>query len=140
MASSVIGSAVINAGAFTLGSWLMRQFEPSDYAEEAKRHNRALERLTQERNKFFEDAQLRREKIAKLEAEKKSAESDFKLTNQQFAQLKLLQHQESLPVEPQLDSFYEPSKKMKEYQMMATGIIGAVTGATLGAIVKCFLF
>ena len=43
MASSVVGSAIINAGAFTLGSWLMRQFDPSDYAEEAKRHNRALE-------------------------------------------------------------------------------------------------
>ena len=98
MASSVIGSAVINAGAFTLGSWLMRQFDPSDYAKEAKCHNKALKRLTQERNKFFENTQLRREKIAKLEAEKKNASTDFKLTNQQFAQLKLLQHQESLAV------------------------------------------
>ena len=76
-----------------------------------------------------------------MEPEKKSAESDFKLTNAQFAQLKLLKHQESLTVEPQLDQFYEPSKKMKEYhQMLSTGIIGAVSGATIGATVKSFFF
>ena len=63
-----------------------------------------------------------------------------KVTNQQFAQLKLLQHQESLAVEPQLDSFYEPSKKMKDYQMISSGIIGAIGGATLGTIVKGLLF
>ena len=140
MASSIVGSAVINAGAFTLGSWLMRYLDPTNYQEETKRYHKAMERLTQDRNKFFEDAQLRREKIAKLEAEKKNTEVDFKLTNAQFAQLKLLKHQESLAVEPQLHQFYKPSKEMKEYQMLSIGIIGAMTGATVGAVVKSFLF
>ena len=85
MASSIVGSAVINAGAFTLGSWLMRYLDPTNYQEETKRYHKAMENLTKQRNEFFEEAQLRREKIAKFEAEK-SAESDFKLTNAQFAQ------------------------------------------------------
>ena len=134
--ANLVGSSIIQAVSFMGAQWLFSQFDHKGYMEEIKRHNRALEDLTQARNKFFEEAQLRKEKIAKLEMEKKSAESDFKLTNAQFAQLKLLQHQESLAVEPQLDTFYEPSKQMKEYQMMATGIIGAATGATLGAVIK----
>ena len=138
--AQLIGSSIVQAVSFVGAQFLFSQFEHKDYAEENKRYHKAMERLTQEKNKFFEDAQLRREKIAKLEAEKKSAKSDFKLTNQQFAQLKLLQHQESLAVEPQLDSFYEPSKKMKEYQLINSGIIGAIGGATVGTVVKSLLF
>ena len=114
-------------------------FDKKNYSAEQLRHDKALERLTQARNKFFEEAEFRKEKLAKLEAEKRSAESDFKLTNAQFAQFKLLKHQERLAVEPQLKDFYEPSKQMEEFQMMSTGIIGAATGATLGAIVKSYL-
>ena len=120
--------------------FLFSQLDRKNYQAEAKCHNKAIERLTAERKKFFEDTQLRKEKIAKLEMEKKLAGEDFKRTNQQFAQLKLLQHEQSTAVAPQLEDFYEPSKEMKEYQLVSTGIIGAVSGATLGAIIKGLLF
>ena len=138
--AQMLGSSIVQAISFVGAQWLFSQFDHKGYSEEMKRQDKAIEMLTDARNKFFEEAQTRKEELAKLEAERRSAESDFKLTNQQFAQLKLLKHQESLAVEPQLDKFYEPSREMKEYQMLATGIIGAAGGATLGTIVKNFLF
>ena len=81
-------------------------------------HNKAMENLTKERNIFFEKEQEGKDKIARLEVEKKNAEHDFGKTNQLFAQLRLPQHKQSTAVAPQLEDFYEPSKEMKEYQLV----------------------
>ena len=88
--AQLVGSSVAQAIRFVGAQWLFFQFDHKGYTEEMKRHNKALEMLTDARNKFFEEAQLRKEKLVKLESERKSAEADFKLTNAPCAQLKLL--------------------------------------------------
>ena len=79
--AQLVGSCIVQAVSFVGAHWLFSQLDHKGYSEEMSCHNKALEALTAERNKFLEKAQLRREKIAKLEAEKKNAEADFKLTN-----------------------------------------------------------
>ena len=63
--AQLIGSSAIQALTFVGAQWLFAHLDKKGYTAEAHRHNVAIERLTQERNKFFEDAQLRKEKIAK---------------------------------------------------------------------------
>ena len=57
-------------------------FDKNGYAEEAKRHNLAMEALTAEREKYLEQVTDRRNKVAQLKEELAEANSDIKSTNQ----------------------------------------------------------
>ena len=52
-------SSVISAIAFTAGSWAFSKIDHKGYLEESKRHNEALEKLTEAKEKFYEE-QVRR--------------------------------------------------------------------------------
>ncbi|CAB4001029.1 Hypothetical predicted protein, partial [Paramuricea clavata] len=52
------------------------------YAEEAHRHNKAMENLTAEREKYLEEVTDRRNRIAQLKSELAEANSNIKSTNQ----------------------------------------------------------
>jgi Skp family chaperone for outer membrane proteins len=81
MASAVAGG-LFNAFAFAGAGFLFKMFDKNGYAEEAKRHNLAMENLTAEREKYLEEVTDRRNKIAQLKSELAEANSDIKSTNQ----------------------------------------------------------
>ena len=53
MASAVAGG-LFNAFAFAGAGYLFKYFDKNGYAEEAKRHNLAMEKLTEDREKYAE--------------------------------------------------------------------------------------
>jgi Skp family chaperone for outer membrane proteins len=81
MASAVAGG-LFNAFAFAGAGYLFKYFDKNGYAEEAKRHNMAMEALTAEREKYLEQVTDRRNKLAQLREELAEANSDIKSTNQ----------------------------------------------------------
>ena len=71
MAGAVAGG-LFNAFAFAGAGYLFKMFDKNGYAEEAKRHNMAMEAITVEREKYLEEVTNRRNKLAKLKAELQS--------------------------------------------------------------------
>ncbi|CAB4029459.1 Hypothetical predicted protein [Paramuricea clavata] len=79
MASAVAGGLF---NAFAGAGYLFKMFDRNGYAEEAKRHNLAMENLTAEREKYLEEVTHRRNRIAQLKSELAEASRDIKSTNQ----------------------------------------------------------
>jgi 5-bromo-4-chloroindolyl phosphate hydrolysis protein len=132
MAGAVAGG-LFNAFAFAGAGYLFKMFDKNGYAEEAKRHNMAMENFTAEREKYLEQVTNRRNKIAQLREELAEANSDIKSTNQSLELVRRINKltNESPPRRPQLSSHYKPSPDMEEY-MTLFGLLagGAIGGAT----------
>jgi 5-bromo-4-chloroindolyl phosphate hydrolysis protein len=132
MAGAVAGG-LFNAFALAGAGYLFKMFDKNGYAEEAKRHNMAMETLTAEREKYLEQVTNRRNKIAKLREELAEANSDIKSTNQSLELVRRINEltKESPSRRPQLSSHYKPSPEMEEY-MALFGLLagGAIGGAT----------
>jgi uncharacterized coiled-coil DUF342 family protein len=105
-------------------------FDKNGYAEEAKRHNMAMEALTAEREKYLEEVTDRRNKIAQLREELAEANSDIKSTNQSLELVRRINEltRKAIPRKPQLSNHYKPSTEMEEYmalfRLLAGGAIG----------------
>jgi Skp family chaperone for outer membrane proteins len=131
MASAVAGG-LFNAFAFAGAGYLFKYFDKNGYAEEAKRHNLAMEKLTAEREKYIEQVTNRKNKLAQLREELAEANSDIKSTNQALELVRRINELTSKPQpkQPQLSSHYSPSPEMEEY-MTLFGLLagGAVGGA-----------
>jgi hypothetical protein len=131
MAEAVAGG-LFNAFAFAGAGYLFKMFDKNGYAEEAKRHNMAMEAITVEREKYLEEVTNRRNKLAKLRAELAEANSDIKPTNQSLELLRRINEltHKTLPKRPQLSNHYKPSPEMEEY-MVLFGLLagGAIGGA-----------
>ena len=131
MAGAVAGG-LFNAFAFAGAGYLFKMFDKNGYAEEAKRHNMAMEALTVEREKYLEEVTDRRNKIVQLREELAEANSDIKSTNQSLELLRRINEltRKTMPRKPQLSNHYKPSPKMEEY-MALFGLLagGAIDGA-----------
>ena len=132
MAGAVAGG-LFNAFAFAGAGYLFKMFDKNGYAEEAKRHNMAMEALTAKREKYLEGVTNRRNKIVQLREELAEANSDIKSTNQSLELLRRINEltHKTLPKRPQLSNHYKPSPEMEEY-MALFGLLagGAIGGAT----------
>ena len=129
MAGAVAGG-LFNAFAFAGAGYLFKMFDKNGYAEEAKRHNMAMEDLTAEREKYLEEVTNRRNKIVQLREELSEANSDIKSTNQSLELLRRINEltRKALPRKPQLSNHYKPSPEMEEYM----ALFGLLTGGAIG--------
>jgi uncharacterized coiled-coil DUF342 family protein len=105
-------------------------FDKNGYAEEAKRHNMAMEALTAEREKYLEEVTDRRNKIVQLREELSEVNSDIKSTNQSLELVRRINEltRKALPRKPQLSKHYKPSHKMEEYM----ALFGLLAGGAIG--------
>ncbi|CAB3983699.1 Hypothetical predicted protein [Paramuricea clavata] len=129
MASAVAGG-LFNAFAFAGAGYLFKMFDKNGYAEEAKRHNLAMENLTAEREKYLEEVTDRRNKIAQLRAEIADANRDIKSTNKSLELVRRINEltRKAIPRKPQLSNHYKPSSEMEEYMALFGLIAGGVVG------------
>ena len=129
MAGAVAGG-LFNAFAFAGAGYLFKMFDNNGYAEEAKRHNKAMEALTAERDKYLEEVTDRRNRIAQLRAELAEANSHIKSTNQSLELVRRINEltRNALPRKPQLSNHYKPSPEMEEYM----ALFGLLAGGAIG--------
>ena len=129
MASAVAGG-LFNAFAFAGAGYLFKYFDKNGYAEEAKRHNLAMEKLTAEREKYIEQVTSRKNKLAQLREELAEANSDIKSTNQALELVRRINELTSKPQpkQPQLNSHYTPSPEMEEYMTLFGLLVGGAVG------------
>ncbi|CAB3987379.1 VRR-NUC domain-containing [Paramuricea clavata] len=125
-----VAGGLFNAFAFAGAGYLFKMFDKNGYAEEAHRHNKAMENLTAEREKYLEEVTDRRNRIAQLKSELAEASRDIKSTNQSLElarRINELTHK-PMPRKPQLSNHYKPSSEIEEYMT----IFGLITGGVVG--------
>jgi hypothetical protein len=132
MASAVvmmIGTAVVNALAFTGGNYLFNTLGDRDNGEaERLRHNKAVEDL-QIANENFNEKRMKTLDFVNRELQaRRQAESDFndvdealRLYNQVTAKD---EHKINLGMRPTLENVYKPSEEQKNYEYIF--IVGGV--------------
>ncbi|CAB4018910.1 Hypothetical predicted protein [Paramuricea clavata] len=105
-------------------------FDKNGYAEEAKRHNLAMENLTAEREKYLEEVTDRRNRIAQLKSELAEANKDINSTNKSLELVRRINEltHKPMPRMAQLSNHYKPSSEMEEYMT----IFGLITGGVVG--------
>ncbi|CAB3997736.1 Hypothetical predicted protein [Paramuricea clavata] len=107
------------------------------YAEEAHRHNLAMENLTAEREKYLEEVTDRRNRIAQLKSELADANRDIKSTNQSLELVRRINEltRKAMPRKPQLSNHNKPSSEMEEYM----ALFGLVAGGAVGGLAYLIL-
>ena len=134
----LIGGAIINAVAFSGSSYLFSSFKSTQADEEKKRHDLALERLTQAREEWSKKRtaflDYVNDKLRK-EAHAKQTFTDIDRALQEYyimtgSQVALPQELQTFN-KPKLSDYYTPSEyqKMREILFIAVGlsVVGFVT-------------
>ncbi|CAB3982656.1 Hypothetical predicted protein [Paramuricea clavata] len=136
MAGAVAGG-LFNAFAFAGAGYLFKMFDKNGYAEEAHRHNKAMENRTAEREKYLEEVTDRRNRIAQLKSELSEANSNIKSTNQSLELVRRINEltRKPMPRKPQLSNHYKPSSETEEYM----AIFGLITGGAVGGLAYLIL-
>jgi hypothetical protein len=129
MATAVAGG-LFNAFAFAGAGYLFKMFDKNGYAEEAKRHNLAMENLTAEREKYLEEVTDRRNKLAQLKEELTEANRDISDTNKALELVRRIDElgMKAMPPRPQLSNHYKPSNEMEEYMALFGLLVGGAVG------------
>ena len=90
-----------------------------------RRHNNALEELAKSKEAYYENEVKRRDKIQRLRQQLSDANQNINTTNAALDNLrKVLARVSASRKEPTIGDFYQPSDKMKEYQLMFVGAVG----------------
>ena len=112
--------------------FLFKYFDKNGYAEEAKRHNLAMEKLTEDREKYIERLTDRKNKLMEMREELSKPNSDIKSTNQALELVKRIQEltKKPEPNRPQLSDHYTPSPEMEEYMTQFGLLAGGAVGGT----------
>ena len=141
MASIVmmIGGALVNALAFTGGNYLFSMFDKSGALAESKRHNAALEKLSQEQASFNIKRAENLDWLNAQNARKQKAVNEVYSVNSAFNEYKKLYGAEpSLPhpnlKNPELE--YTPSNEQKNYELLVAGAGAAATVVTAVNLIK----
>ena len=117
---STIPPSIIQAFALSSSSFMFSLISHSGYVKEQKRYHDAV-------IKFTEEKEVRKkEKINQLERELRAANLDINQTNK--ALLELSKYKSIQEPEPKLEDYYHPSNEAKEYQIVATAILGLAGG------------
>ena len=126
---TVVGG-LFNAVAFAGAGFLFSKLNHSGYEKEIKRHNLAIEKLTRDKENWFEKQMERKEYLEKLRQQLSDANADINETNKSLINFKKVEneYQEEEKKEPKLENYYTPSKEMKEYQNVVFFIIGISGG------------
>ena len=130
MASMVVGG-LFNAFAFAGAGYLFSKLNHSGYKDEIKRHNLALEHLSEAKQEWYEEEVSRKNKIEEKRHQLVEANKDINTTN---AALSALDHlnkvmeKRSQEQEPTLDDYYKPSEEMEAYKVLTMTAAGATAG------------
>ena len=134
-----IGGTLFAAIAFSASGWLFHKLDKSGYNTEIKRHNLAMEHLSQAREKWYEEEVEKKDAIARKRAELQQSKADLSAVNKALDLLRNMnvvyndgQTKHTFKKEPQLKDFYTPSDKFKKYQNITMGVVGLGSGALLG--------
>ena len=126
--TSVIAGGLFNAVAFAGAGFLFSKLNHRGYESEMKRHNKAIEKLAQAKEDWYEREIERKDRIARLRQELTDANKDLNETNQALKELK---SESEVDVKPTIHDFYEPSDEMKHYQYATIGVAGLATGCAI---------
>ena len=120
------------AVSFAGAGYLFKAFDKSGYEAEVKRHNKALEELAKAKEAFYQNEVKEHDRIQQFKQQLAGANNDIEDRNRALAQLRqaqLIQYNGQIfDRESQLNDFYHPSDKMKEYQYITIGVVGVGTG------------
>ena len=91
---------------------------------------RAMEKLSAEKEKWYENTVEKKNKIAVLRQKLSDANKDLDDANDALHNLRtaLEDLDDHEAREPELQDYYEPSDEMKGYMNIFTGVIGSVSG------------
>ena len=130
MTSMVVGG-LFNAFAFAGAGFLFSKLNHSGYKDEIKRHNLALEHLSEAKQKWYEEEVSRKNKIEEKRHQLVEANKDINITN---ASLNALDHlnrvmeKRNLEREPTLNDYYKPSEEMEAYKVLVMTAAGTTAG------------
>ena len=130
MASMVVGG-LFNAFAFAGAGYLFSKLNHSGYKDEIKRHNLALEHLSEAKQKLYEEEVSRKNKIEEKRHQLVEANKDINTTNAALSALDHLNRvmeKRSQEQEPTLDDYYKPSEEMEAYKVLVMTAAGLGTG------------
>ena len=93
-----------------------------------KRHDEAMEKLSEEKEKWYEKTVEKKNKIALLRQKLLDANKDLDQGNEALHNLRTTMEELEEDKEPTINDYYEPSDEMKMYMNIVTGVIGSVSG------------
>ena len=121
---------LFNAIAFAGAGYVFHKLDKNGYEAEMKRHDMAMERLSAEKEKWYERTVEKKNRIAILRQKLQDAEKNLDDANDALHDLRValedLQDHEAR--EPKRQDYYKPSDEMKRYMDIVTGVIGSVSG------------
>ena len=122
MASAIIGivgSAIINALAFTGGGYLFKHFDKNSSLIEQKRHNLSLEKYNKSMEEYREKRQNYMDYINKQLQLKNISHRDFQNVDEAMYLYNSFTNNEKLHLyKPQLSNYYTPSNEQKKYEII----------------------
>ena len=87
-----------------------------------------MDKLSREKEKWYERTVEHKNKIAALIQELADANKDLDATNTALHNLRVAEENLSEDRQPTLDSYYEPSEEMKNLMNVVTGVMGLGLG------------
>ena len=93
-----------------------------------KRHNEAMEKLSEEKEKWYEKTVEKKNKIALLRQKLLDANKDLDRGNEALHNLRTAMEELKEYKEPTINDYYKPSDEMKMYMNVVTGVVGSVSG------------
>ena len=136
------GGTLFAALSFSASGWLFHKLDKSGYDAEMKRHNLAMEHLSQAREKWYEEEVAKKDEIARKRAELLQSKPDLSTENRALDALRKMnvlyddgQKKHTFKKKPELKDFYTPSDKFKKYQNMTMGFVGIGSGMLLGVLI-----
>ena len=139
MGSKLSGFAAL---AFSGAGYLFHLLDKNGYAEEIKRHNKAMENLTRAREQWYKEETRRKDEIDRKRQELIEAHQDMNVVNKALSGLEIISirfKNRNFSRKPELRDFYRPSEEFKHYEKFVVGSVGAVGGAVGGALVGSML-
>ena len=128
--AGVVAGGLFNAIAFAGAGYVFHKLDKTGYEKEMKRHDEAMEKLTRDREAWYEKTVEKKNKVALLRQEVEDADKDFRDTNEALRKLRLAREDlaEHEDTESKVGHYYEPSDEMKMYMNVVTGVVGSVSG------------
>ena len=122
--ASVVAGGLFNAIAFAGAGYVFHKLEKSGYEKEMKRHNEAMEKLSEEKEKWYERTVEKKNTIAIFRQKLLDADKDLDRANEALHNLRTVTEELEEDKEPTLNEYYEPFDEMKTYMDIVTGAMG----------------
>jgi len=127
----VVGTALVNALAFSGSNFLFSHLDKVNYDKERKRHDLAIEKLNEETEEWNKERKNTLDFINKEFQKRNIAEKDFRNVDEAMELHSAVTRQEiKLRPKPELKDFYVPSDTQRKYEYtwllvgtMAVGLI-----------------